>query len=368
MTDMAGHVSKRVWGEAGGGAVTLYRLEAPGGLVAELSSFGAVLVRLLVPDQDGNLADVVLGHGALEPYTDRQTASFFGATIGRYGNRIAAGQFELQGRRYPLPLNDGPNSLHGGQRGFDQRLWASRAFLTPDGPAVEFSRLSPDGEEGYPGNLSVKVTYTLTGKNVLRINYQATTDAPTVVNLTNHSYFNLAGGGDILGHVLHLNADEFTPVSSTLIPTGERRSVRGTPFDFREPHAIGVHIEDDDEQLQFGRGYDHNFVLRGSGLRVAAYVYDPVSGREMTVKTTEPGLQFYSGNFLDGSVKGKGGQPYSHRSALCLETQHFPDSPNQPDFPSTVLEPGREFKSSTEYIFSVRASAARITSDSTDIP
>lgn len=349
-----GSVEERGWGRTPQGeAVTLFTLSLPNGIQASLTDHGGVLVRLLTPDRDGNLGDIVLGYGTPEPYFDRATASFFGALIGRYGNRIAGGRFTLDGQNYRLARNNGPNALHGGERGFDQRLWQGEASVGPEGPQVVFARVSPDGEEGYPGILTVRVTYTLRPEGALQIDYAATTDAPTVLNLTNHSYWNLSGDArrDILGHRLTLAADHFTPVDQTLIPTGERRAVAGTPFDFRTAQPIGARVDMGDEGLRFTGGYDHNFVLRGGG-GPAALLHDPVSGRRLTVHTDQPGMQVYSGNFLDGSLVGKGGQRYGHRWAVCLETQHFPDSPNQPDFPSTVLRPGERFMSRTVYSFS----------------
>ncbi|MPY65357.1 galactose mutarotase [Deinococcus sp. SDU3-2] len=348
-----GSVEEREWGRTPQGeAVTLYTLSLPSGIKASLTNYGGVLVRLLTPDRDGKLDDIVLGYDSPEPYLDRATASFFGALIGRFGNRIAGGRFSLDGHAYQLARNNGPNALHGGERGFDQRLWQGEASVGEDGPQVVFTRVSPDGEEGYPSTLSVRVTYALRPEGALQIDYEATTDAPTVLNLTNHSYWNLSGDAqrDILGHELTVAADLFTPVDETLIPTGERRAVAGTPFDFRTAQPIGARVDADDEQLRFAGGYDHNFVLRG-GEGPAAMLHDPVSGRWLTVHTDQPGMQFYSGNFLDGSLVGKGGRRYGHRWAVCLETQHFPDSPNQPDFPSTVLRPGERFTSRTVYSF-----------------
>lgn len=353
-----GTATQQSWGTAPDGQeVQLCTLRLPGGMCAELSSYGAVLVRLLAPDREEKLADVVLGHDTLDPYTDHARSPYFGATVGRCANRIAQGRFTLGGQSYQLAQNNGPNALHGGERGFDQRGWASRVFLGPDGPAAEFSRFSPDGEEGYPGTLAVRVTYTLTPQQALQIDFQALTDAPTPVNLTHHSYWNLTGDPrrTILDHELTVFADQITPVGASLIPTGELRAVAGTPFDFRLPRRVGEQIGAGDEQLRFAGGYDHNFVLRGeAGLKPAATLHDPLSGRELRVLTTEPGLQVYSGNFLDGSLRGKGGTAYGHRSALCLEPQHFPDSPNQPHFPSVILEPGELFASRTVYAFGVR--------------
>ncbi|WP_245557598.1 aldose epimerase family protein [Deinococcus peraridilitoris] len=324
---------------------------------AELTNYGALLVRLLAPDRKGTLEDVVLGHDRPEPYFDHAQSPFFGATVGRCANRIAGGQFSLLGHNYSLARNNGPNALHGGEQGFDQQVWDVRTYLGPDGPCAEFSRLSPDGEEGYPGNLAVQVTYTLTQDQALRIDYEATTDAPTPVNLTHHSYWNLSGDvrEDILGHQLTVFADGITPVDASLIPTGSIQPVEGTPFDFREPHPIGEAIDRENEQLRFAGGYDHNFVLRGGPeLKPAATLYHATTGRELQVLTTEPGLQVYSGNFLDGQISGKGGRRYGYRSAICLEPQHFPDSPNQPHFPSVILEPGQRFTSRTVYAFKTR--------------
>ncbi|WP_102127568.1 aldose epimerase family protein [Deinococcus planocerae] len=351
-------LSSQPWGTAPDGQpVTLYELRNRSGLRAHITDFGGVVVRLLTPDREGRLGDIVLGHDRAEGYFDLGTSPYFGALIGRYGNRIAGGRFTLDGRAYGLARNNGPNALHGGERGFNLRLWQGRPIDGEKGPALALSYLSPDGEEGYPGNLAVRVTYTLTDDDSLQIDYQATTDAPTILNLTNHTYWNLSGdaGRDILGHELTVHADHITAIGGTLIPTGELRSVEGTPFDFREGRAVGARVDEPDEQLRFAGGYDHNFVLRdGEGLRPAAELRDPLSGRRVEVLTTQPGMQFYSGNFLDGSIVGKEGQVYGHRWAVCLETQHFPDSPHHPEFPSTVLRPGERFTSRTVYAFSAR--------------
>jgi aldose 1-epimerase len=334
-----------------------YVLTNKKGVEAVVISYGATLVSLNVPDLNGKPGDVVLGYDTLDGY--EQGKSFFGATIGRYGNRIAGGEFTLDGTTFHIPKNDGPNTLHGGTRGFNKRVWTGVDRSRTEAQVLELSYTSADREEGYPGTLRVKVTYTLPAEaNELRIDYAATTDKDTVVNLTNHSYFNLSGdtGKEILNHRLLLRASQFTPVDSTLIPTGELRAVRGTPFDFTKPIAIGERIEENDEQLKFGKGYDHNWVLERTekgALQLAAEVYEPTSGRVLQVLTTEPGIQFYSGNFLDGTAKGKGGQVYGHRTGLCLETQHFPDSPNHPQFPSTVLKPGQTYRSSTVLRFSI---------------
>ncbi len=336
-----------------GQPVQIYTLTNSQGMEARITNFGGIVVSLKTPDRNGNLADIVLGHDSVEKYAG---SPYFGALIGRYGNRIANGQFTLNGETYELPKNNGPNSLHGGVKGFDKVVWTAEPVNGPDGPGLSLTYVSADGEEGYPGTLTAKVVYTLTNDDALRIEYEATTDKPTVVNLTNHSYFNFkdAGATDILGHVMMINADRYTPVDATLIPTGELAPVEGTPFDFREPTAIGARIEQDNEQLKFGLGYDHNFVINRSaeGLGLAARVVEPTTGRRMEVLTTEPGIQFYSGNFLDGTITGKGGTVYQKRSGFCLETQHFPDSPNQENFPSTVLEPGQTYSTTTVYRFS----------------
>ncbi|HTH38957.1 MAG TPA: aldose epimerase family protein, partial [Pyrinomonadaceae bacterium] len=285
-------------------------------------------------------------------------SAFFGALIGRYGNRIGKGKFSIDGKEYSLATNNGENHLHGGINGYDKVVWKARPSTDSSGANLELTYLSPDREEGYPGTLNIKVVYTLTENNELKIVYSATTDKATVVNLTHHSYFNLAGAGNnsILDHVLTLNASRFTPTDAGSIPSGELRSVQGTPFDFRKPHSMGERINDDDEQLKFGKGYDHNWVLdkKGKALTSAATVYEKTTGRVMEVLTTEPGIQFYSGNFLDGSIKGKDGQDYPRRSGFCLETQHYPDSPNKKKFPSTVLLPGQRYSQTTIYRFSVR--------------
>ena len=316
---------------------------------ASITNLGATIVSLLVPDRSGKMGDVVLGFDSPADYYAGK--SYFGAVVGRYGNRIAKGKFTLDGHHYTLATNDNAiNHLHGGKKGFDKAVWTPRI----DGEALELTYLSKDGEEGYPGNLTATVRYSLTDSG-LRIDYQASTDKDTVTNLTNHSYFNLSGSGDILKHQVSIAAARYTPVDSNLIPTGELRSVAGTPFDFRTPHAIGERIGGSDEQLKFGKGYDHNWVLDHSGpLTHAATVHDPASGRVLEVLTTQPGLQFYTGNFLDGSAKGKGGHVYQFRNALCMETQHFPDSPNHPKFPTTELKPGQTFHSTTEFRFSAK--------------
>lgn len=325
-----------------------------GAYEARIATYGGVLVSLKAPDRNGKVADVVLGFDNLEGYVanfNGASNAFFGALIGRYANRIAHGSFTLDGQKYSLPLNNGENSLHGGPHGFNNVVW--KAKLIADG--VELSYWSKDGEAGYPGNLAVTVRYTLL-KGDLRIEYSATTDKDTVVNLTNHSYFNLAAQGNILNHQLTLHASRFTPVDAGLIPTGELQSVEATPFDFRKPTAVGARINADNEQLHLAHGYDHNWVLdrKGGGLEEAAELYETASGRVLKVLTDQPGIQFYSGNFLDGSIKGKDSTPYQLHSGLCLETQHFPDSPNHPDFPSTELKPGQRYRTVTVFSLSTR--------------
>jgi aldose 1-epimerase len=325
-----------------------------GAYEARIATYGGIVVSLKAPDRQGKAADVVLGFDDLDGYIanfNGPSDAFFGAIIGRYANRIAHGGFTLDGKKYSLPLNNGENSLHGGPHGFNNVVWKAK----PVADGVELSYLSKDGEAGYPGNLSAVVRYTLL-KGDLRIEYSATPDKDTVINLTNHAYFNLSGQGDILNHRLTLHASRFTPVNAELIPTGELKSVQSTPFDFRKATAVGARINADDEQLHLGHGYDHNWVLDSGGgkLTEAAEVYDPTSGRVLKVLTDQPGIQFYSGNFLDGSIKGKGGKPDELRSALCLETQHFPDSPNHPDFPTTELKPGERYHTVTVYSLSVR--------------
>jgi aldose 1-epimerase len=331
----------------------IYTLTNKYGASAAITNYGGIVISLNVPDKSGHLDDVVLGFDQLEDYL--KVHPFFGALVGRYGNRIANGKFSLNGVEYTLAQNDGPNSLHGGLKGLDKVFWDAKPIDAPAGPALELTYLSQDGEEGYPGNLLVKVTYTLTHKTELRLDYSATTDKDTVINLTHHSYFNLAGAGsrDILEHELMINAAKFTPVNANLIPTGELRPVVGTPFDFTQLTPIGQRIDQNDEQLKFGQGYDHNWVLdhTAGSLALAACVSEPTSGRMMEVWTTEPGIQFYSGNFLDGSLIGKGDRAYQHRFGLCLETQHFPDSPNHPQFPSTVLRAHQTYTSTTVYKF-----------------
>ena len=350
-------VQKSFFGRtADGTAVDLYTLKNKNGVEAKITNYGGIVVSLTIPDRNGAFGDVVLGYDSLSSYVANNP--FFGCLVGRYGNRIAKGKFKLDGVEYKLAINNGPNHLHGGLKGFDKAVWNAEPVTEKEGAAVKLSYLSKDGEEGYPGNLAVTVVYTLTDSNALKIDYSATTDKPTPCNLTNHTYFNLSAGttSDILGTELTVNADRMTPVDKTLIPTGELKSVEGTPFDFRKPVKIGARIDDKDEQVQFGGGYDHNFALNGEAgtLRLAAVASDSASGRVMEVFTTEPGVQFYTGNFLDGSITGKNGIVYNKRSGFCLETQHFPDSPNNQDFPSTILKPGETYQTTTVYKFTVK--------------
>ena len=344
---------------ASGEKTDLYVLTNNRGMTVAITNYGATVVSIKVPDRAGKIADVVLGFDAAKEY--EEGTAHIGGTIGRYANRIAHGSFTLAGKTYTLPKNNGENTLHGGLLGFDKKIWMAKEVPSKEGVAVEFTYVSPDGEEGFPGTMTVTVLFTLLNtKNELRIDYSASTDKPTVVNLTNHSYFNLAGqgNGDILSQTLQLNASKFLPVDSGLIPTGELRNVKNTPFDFTRPVAIGARINGEDEQLKLGRGYDHNWVLDRktgfSGMELAAIARDPKSGRELEVLTTEPGIQFYTGNFLDGTAHGKGGKVYEQRFAFCLETQHFPDSPNHAGFPTTTLFPSKPFHSTTILRFSAK--------------
>lgn len=341
---------------ADGTEVALYTLVNAQGMRATITNYGGIVVSLTAPDRDGNFADVVLGFDTLAEYVAH--SPYFGCLVGRFGNRIANGRFTLEGVEYVLAQNDGQNHLHGGIKGFDKVVWTPCAFETAEGPALVLVYASPDGEEGYPGTLSVTVTYTLTDDNALKIDYTAITDKTTVVNLTNHSYFNLSAGvaETILDHELLINADAFTPVDETLIPTGELRSVAGTVMDFRTATPIGARINADDAQLKFGGGYDHNWIVNGEPgtLRLAARVSEPTSGRVMEVHTTEPAIQFYAGNMMPPTLPGKGGRVYVRRGGFCLETQHYPDSPNKPEFPSTTLEPGQAYQTTTVYKFSAQ--------------
>jgi len=339
---------------ADGTPVEIYTLRNNRGLEARVISYGAIIVSLRTPDSDGQYADIVLGFDNLEGYV--QHSPYFGAVVGRYANRIARGRFTLDGRAHELPINDPPNTLHGGSRGFDKLVWTASARSSDD--ELELTCTSPDGDQGFPGELTARVTYTLTDENELRVEYRATTTKPTPVNLSQHSYFNLTGDArrDVLNHLITLSADRYTPVDATMIPTGELASVEGTPFDLRLPTRIGARVDVDDEQLRHGGGFDHNFVLNRTepGLMHAGHVAEPDSGRIMEIYTTEPGVQFYSGNSLDGSIRGKGGHAYGRRCGFCLETQHFPDSPNHPGFPSTILRPGEELTSRTVFAFSAQ--------------
>lgn len=354
-------INMKSFGQTENGTETfLYTLTNANGLKADITNYGGIVVRLIVPDRDGNMDDVVLGYNTLAEYL-RETP-YFGSIIGRVGNRIANGRFELNGKTYDLVTNnfpaDMPCHLHGGTVGYDKVVWEAEPFIEDNTPGLKLHYLSRDGEEGYPGNLDVTVWYHLTNDNSLKIDYLATTDAATPVNLTNHSYFNLRGegNGDILSHIMTLNAAHYTPVTPGLIPTGEIAPAEGTPFDFTTPHPIGERIDADNEQISFGGGYDHNWVLdnQDGDLALAATAFEPDTGRVMEVWTTEPGVQFYCGNFLDGSLIGKSGRPYPRRSGFCLETQHYPDSVNQTNFPSTILNPGEKFQSTTLFRFRVR--------------
>lgn len=344
--------SRKNWGKADGKDVYLYTLSNKSGMQVDITNFGATVVAIRVPDRNGKMGDVALGFPSLAGY-EPKADPYFGAIVGRVGNRIANAEFSLDGHTYHLFANDGPNTLHGGKIGFDKRVWDVKD-AGPDHITLHY--LSPDGEEGFPGNLNATVKYTLMPDNGLRIDYTATTDKDTIQNLTNHTYFNLAGqgSGDVLKQVLTIHADKFTPVNDKLIPTGELKPVAGTPFDFRTPHAIGERINAKDQQLIYAKGYDHNFVLNSGGkLAVVVKAEDPSTGRVMEVLTDQPGVQFYTGNFLDGTLKGKDGKTYIHRGAFCLETQHFPDSVHHANFPTTELKPGQTFHSTTIYKFSV---------------
>jgi aldose 1-epimerase len=331
-----------------GTAVHLFTLKNANGVEVSICNYGGIVVSFKAPDRNGKFGDIVLGFDNLEDYLKQHP--FFGCIVGRYGNRIAKGKFSLDGKDYHLATNNGPNALHGGLKGFDKVIWDASVKASALGPAIELRYLSKDGEEGYPGNLSVTAVYTLTVDNALQLDYTATTDKATIVNLTQHSYFNLAGHGGVLNYDVMIAADKFTPVDNTLIPTGELRPVEGTPFDFRKPTRIGARIDEDNEQLKFGGGYDHNFVFNKplGKLELAARVHDPSTGRVLEVLTTEPAMQFYTANQL-GGIKGKAGQVYGRRGAFCMEPQHFPDSPNHPNFPSTVLKPGEVYRNTIIY-------------------
>ncbi len=339
-------------------SIKLFTLKNENGMTVKVTNYGAIITSIVVPDRDGKMADVALGYNRVEDYINAVDKPYFGAVVGRYGNRIANGEFTLNGETYSLLKNNGANHLHGGAIGFDKVVWD--AAFDPSKNTVSLAYVAKDKEEGYPGNLQLKVSYTLTNNNAIVVDYHATTDKPTPINVTQHTYFNLKGEGQgtILDHELMLNAKKFTPVDESLIPTGKMPRVMGTPFDFTTAKAIGRDIGQETEQLRFGLGYDHNWILDKGGkkdeLTLAAQVHEPSSGRVMEIHTTEPGIQFYCGNFLDGRLKGKSGKPYIHRGGFCLETQHFPDSPNQPNFPSAILKPGEVFQSQTVFKFSTK--------------
>ena len=345
---------QRFGATADGRAVDLYTLKNNNGVQAGIITLGGTLVYLLTPDRRGILADIVLGFDELSGYLGEHP--YFGCLIGRYANRIARASFNIAGKNYVLAANDGRNHLHGGQFGFDKRLWSARSNLSRQGAQVVLKYFSPAGEEGYPGNLSVQVSYTLTAQNQLRLDYHASSDAETIVNLTNHSYFNLAGSGTVEDHILRFAAPRYLPVDAELIPTGELHRVDGTPFDFLRARSIGSRMTGSDHQLRLTGGYDHCWILahESGACALAAELYEPTSGRQLDVYTTQPGIQFYSGNFLDGSIVGKGGSVYERHSGLCLETQHFPDSPHKSEFPTTLLTPGDTYRETTVYAFGVR--------------
>ena len=356
-TNTVGTISQAPFGKMPDGApVAIYTLRNSKGMEARIMTYGGIVQSLKVPDKNGKFDDVVLGYDDLDGYL--KATPYFGALIGRYGNRIGGAKFTLEGKTYTLATNNGPNSLHGGIKGFDKVVWKATSLVTADGPALQLTYFSKDGEEGFPGNLKVTAVYTLTDNNELHLYFTATTDQPTVCNLTHHSYFNLAGqgNGDILGHIVYINADNTTPVDSNLITTGEIKPVDGTPFDFRKPTAIGARINDPDTVLQYGPGYDHNWVINKpmGKLGLQARVYEPATGRVMEVFSTEPGLQFYTGNSLDGSITGKDGKVYQRRTAFCMEPQHYPDSPNKPMFPITELKPGETYQNTIIYRFYVK--------------
>lgn len=339
-------------------SIKLYTLKNEAGMTVKITNYGAIITSIIVPDRDGKMGDVALGYNRIEDYINAVDKPYFGAVVGRYGNRIAKGKFSIDGETYSLAVNNGENHLHGGVIGFDKVVWDAKPLEGDGWSGLELTYTAKDMEEGYPGNLNLKVTYKLTMTSELVVDYFATTDKKTPVNVTQHTYFNLAGEGEgtILDHELMINAKKFTPVDEGLIPTGELREVAGTPFDFTSAKPIGRDVGKDNEQLKFGLGYDHNFVLDKTGkenaMTLAARVKDPKSGRVLEIHTTEPGIQFYCGNFLDGRLRGKSGKPYVHRGGFCLETQHYPDSPNQPSFPSTILNPGEEHRTTTTFKFS----------------
>jgi aldose 1-epimerase len=352
---ISGNIDKKYFGKTKDGiAVDIYYLKNKNNMEAGIMSYGGTVVLLKAPDRNGKIDDIVLGYDQLEGYLSK--SPYFGSIIGRYGNRIANGKFSLENREYILDKNDGPNHLHGGVIGFDKIVWDAEIVKTREGKALRFFYLSKDGDQGYPGNLKVEVVYSLTDDNALKIQYHAETDKATIINLTNHSYFNLRGSGSVLDNEIKIHADHFTPVNEKLIPTGEIRKVKGTPMDFSDFVKIGERIDQADQQLEYAGGYDHNWVLNKdkNNITKAAEVYEPLTGRVLEVYTTEPGMQFYTGNFLDGTIKGKNHVVYHKRAGFCLETQHFPDSPNQPGFPSTVLRPGETYSQITSYKCGVR--------------
>jgi aldose 1-epimerase len=355
MANSSGSISQTGFGRTPDGrGVEIFTLRNVAGYEARITNYGGIVVSLKVPDKSGVFGDVVLGCDTLEGYFPNNP--YLGCLVGRFGNRIAKARFNLNGKTYQLAANNGENSLHGGLKGFDKVVWKANPHQSASGPALELTYTSPDGEEGYPGNLSVTALYTLTADNALRLDYTATTDADTVINFTQHSYFNLAGQGTVLDHEVMIDADRFTPINASLIPTGELRSVEGTPMDFRNPMKVGARINQPDQQLKLARGYDHNWMINkpAGELGLQARVFETTSGRVMEVLSTEPGVQFYTGNFLDGTVMGKGGLALAHRAGLCFEPQHYPDSPNQPSFPSTVIKPGQTFHSTIIYRFTVK--------------
>lgn len=351
-------VSSKSFGTVDGKTAKLFTLTNSHGMVVKITNYGGIITSIIVPDRTGKTRDVVLGYDDVDGYVNDPNGTYFGALIGRYGNRIAKGHLVVDGKTYKLAINNPPNSLHGGKVGFNKKIWAASPFQTRRSAGVTLRYFSPDGEENYPGNLNVKVVYTLTNDDALRMQYTAVTDKDTVVNLTNHAYFNLngAGNGTILGHRVRINADRYTPIDSTSIPLGPLARVAGTPFDFRRPHAIGERINASNLQLKNGSGYDHNFVLNqpGTDLIESAQVYSPLSGIVLTEFTNEPGMQLYTGNFLNGKNVGKGGKAYQRRTGFCLEAQHYPDSPNQPKYPTTELKPGETYQQTTIYKFSTR--------------
>lgn len=354
LTDMKINISKDVFGQKDGQDIFLYTLENDQNMSVSITNYGGIITKIKTPDRDGKIADVVLGFNNLNDYLGEHP--FFGAIIGRYGNRIANGKFSIDDQEYTLPINNEPNSLHGGLKGFDKKVWLAKEINDGSLGGIELSTTSRDGEEGYPGKLDITVKYLLSVENELHIEYAATTDKPTVINLTNHSYFNLKGegSGDVMQHQLMIKASKMTPVNSSLIPSGMLDNVKGTPFDFTSLTPIGERIDEENLQLSHGGGYDHNFVFDDASgkLKEVAMVYEPITGRKLQVFTTEPGVQLYTGNFLDGTLIGKSGRPYQKRHAFCLETQHFPDSPNHAHFPSTRLNPNEVYQSKTVYKFS----------------